>query len=262
MTNFKSQMDAILAQNGLDVPSAFGLLPVQTIVALMQTGKSGFAQAALPEGLAMVSTSEEVHAMIQRLVTDEAFVVTNLRALAKYLESALAGKEHDVADIAKFYEAYQSASDADKRDAQIGTLRLIDAAMNAEVNRVRELRKDKEIPEATDADFNNLLAAFEGQGMAPIFANFEPALEFALSTAQCIYKGLSAGHTLEESLDGSAKVLMFNNILMKAAGESLSGEIIGATFKNLLPADQFELVEAMGQREAQRLDEGDAAVSH
>lgn len=256
MTDFKSQMDQIMANNGLSIEKTFAMLNIQSLVFLLQASKSGFAKAILPEGLANVVDEKTAEEAMERIVSDEAFTVANIRGLAKYLEAKFEGKEHDTAEISQFYELYKTSSEEDKLSAQIGTLRLMDSLMNAEVNRVSESAN------ATDKEFEDLLKQFEGQGMAGIYHNIQPVAEFVFNLAMVVYKATEQGKTVEEARDANRTVGFINTMLLKQQLGEVSGMLTEAMFKHNLPADQFELVEAIGEREAQRQENGNDSVKH
>lgn len=257
MTDFKSQMDQVLAANGLNVEKTFAMVNMQSLVFLLQASKSGIAQAILPEDMAKVVDENTAEEAMGRIVSDEAFVVANIRALAKYVEAKFEGKKHNISDIAQFYELYKASSDEDKVTAQIGTLRILDRLMSAEFNRVRG-----DEPEITDSDFEELLKAFEGQGMAGIYHNIQPVAEFVFNMGMVIFKAVELGKTVEEARDANRTVGFINDMLLKRQLQEVSGLVVEAVFKHNLPEDQFNLVEAIGEREAQRQETGDASVKH
>lgn len=258
MTDFNSQMNAVLANNGVSVEKDFAMVNIQALIFLMQASKSGFAKAILPESMVVISSEDDVDAGLERIVAEEAFAVANLRALAKYVEAKFAGNEHDTAAVEQFYELYKTSSDEDKFSAQVGTLRLLDQLMSDEVNRVGGHNGEL----STSKEFDEMLEQFEGQGVAPLYHNIQPVAEFVYNIAQVIFKATEMGKTVTEARDANRKVGMINTMLLKQQLGEVGGFVVKTLFKTLLPEDQFQLVEAIGEREEARLESGDASVQH
>lgn len=258
MSNFNAEMDSILASNNISFEKDFALLQAQCAVVILQSSTTGIASAIMPEGMALVSSEDDVEAAIKRVISDEAFTVANLRAMAKYLEAKFEDKAYDASEIAKFYELYKTSSDADKESAQIGTLRLIGNLVDTEFNRVM----DDSMQTVVGADFDKIAKEFEGQGVVGVYVNLQPAIEFAINLAQVIHKAEQIGMSTEQARDANRAVGMINMVQLKAAMNSVGSRVTEEVFKNLLPKDQFELVEAMADREVHRIQSGSEHSFH
>lgn len=258
MTDFNSQMDAVLAQNGVSVEKDFAMVNLNALVFLLQASKSGFAKAVLPEGMALISSEQDVDSAVTRIVSDEAFSVANLRAMAKFVEAKFEGKDYDASEIAQFYELYKNSSDEDKITAQIGTYRLLDELMNAEVNRVGT--RNGEV--ATSKEFDAMVEGLEPDDIRAVQRSIQPVAEFAFNIGQIIMKAEQQGKSVVEARDANRTVGFINTMILSQQIDEVGGLIVQYTFKNLLPKDQFEMVEALGQREVDRQKTGDASVNH
>lgn len=264
-TNFDVQMDEILAANNIDMSKTFGATQLKAYAVAIQSA-GNFAPLVLPSELAIVKEPQDVPVAIKRVVSDEGFFLATLRAAALFVTAKIKGEQYDSAKVSEFYELFQKSSDADKLVAHVGTLRLFADILVAETKRCM-IADGKPDVEGTVAEITELFdevvkdaLADKPEALGRLQVNLEQGVMLVTLMGQTIQKAEANGETVERALDINRETGQLNGMMLGMLCVKVATDIVRETFALVLPKDQFDIVEALAEREVEKDFSGSSAL--
>lgn len=240
-----SPIDAVLAANNLDT-TAFASVKVKALVAVAMCTES-MRETLFPASFGLPAGRDGVGDLLNRLAIDEALFVSALRAIGTYVVSRQTNDQSAFSHEAleKFRTSYTESTEENKRIGLTGTLRMFDDSMNMEVERVTGNK-------AGDKSFEELVEALKDDPKEILLLSLEMPIGFTIAMAQYLSKAEKyGGLTTTQALDMNRLVVQINMQIQDELADQLCGPITQFTAQHLLPQDQYEILDALLERQVE-----------
>lgn len=246
MNKYSEQIDTILSNNGVDDKIFVGAKALAMAVAVLSA--KTLAPRVLPDSFLIVKSPEDVDGAVSRVVADEGFALATLRSVALYLRAAYDDKlgHLDVSEVQGFYDAYQRSSVEDRRIALVGTLRMFHDLMDEEVARIGGDEADRLLAE-TKGSFESFIAQTANEPSSVLLFNMDQSIAFAINLSQNILKLHEGDRAMEinEARDANRILGAFSGMMFDQLTDNLAGMVSQEQFKQVLPEEDFEKVNAL-----------------
>lgn len=254
-----STIDTVLASNGLTNKDFADSKVIAIAIAVASS--ASMPPRILPESMQTISAASDIPAALQRFASDRGLVLSTLRAVALYIRAAFDGdtSKYSSADVQGFYDAYQTATDADKRIALVGTLRMFDDIMTEELMRVAP--EAAGLLDQTGVNFDGFVQETADEPDAILLYNLEGAISFAVNLAQVILKEHEVkGQTITEAREEYRGIGQILGKMMDLMTSRIVGDVLKQSFKAKMSEEDFNTVEAI--LELQYGDNGERRPVH